>query len=165
MATAKSVFITRDSAEQAVRMALPMITPAVERKDPQFGDSGFFHLVVMDPALPPGSCAFEEAILYEHSVGDREKWDADYAAFARAKAKVAWQSGMDSAAVQALRPWTLGADDTTLWGSVCLDGIVVGASGMQACWDEAFSGAVAMCLRSLAKSQAEQARKEGRLFL
>lgn len=163
--TAKSVFITRDSAEQAVRMALPMIEKAVQAKDPRVGDSGFFHLVVMDPSLPPGACAFEEAILYEYSVGDREKWDADYAAFARAKTKIAWQSGMDSCAVQALQPWRLGSGDTTLWGSVTLDGIVVGASGMQACYDEAFAGAVAMCLRALAKSQADEARAEKRLFL
>ena len=163
--SAKSMFITRDTAEQAVRMALPMIVAAVDGKDPNVGDSGFFHLVVMDPLQAPGSCAFEEAILYEYSVGDREKWDADYAAFARAKTKVAWQSGMDSSAAQALRPWTLSAGDTTLWGSVCVDGIVVGASGMQPMFDEAFAGAVAMCLRALAKSQAEHARAAGRLFL
>lgn len=163
--TAKSVFITRDIAEQAVRMALPMIETAVAAKDPKLGDSGFFHIVVMDPSLPPGTCAFEEAILYEHSVGDREKWDADYAAFARAKTRIAWQCGMDSCAVQALQPWRLASGDTTLWGSVALDGIVVGASGMQACIDEAFSGAVAMCLRALAKAEADGARAEKRLFL
>jgi hypothetical protein len=153
--TNKSVFINRDIAAQAVRTALPMIAEAVDKKDPAVGDSGFFHLVVMDPSRPPGSCHFEEAILYEYSVGDREKWDADYAAFARAKAKVAWQAGMDSCAAQALR----------LWGSAVVDGIVVGASGLQAWYDEAFAGAVAMCLRALAKGQAEAARKEGRLFL
>lgn len=163
--TSKSVFLNRDIAEQAVRLALPMISQAVDRKDPAVGDSGFFHLVVMDPARAPGSCHFEEAILYEYSVGDREKWDADYAAFARAKAKVAWQAGMDSCAAQAFRPWLLEAGDTTLWGSAVVDGIVVGASGLQAWYDEAFAGAVAMCLRALAKGQAEAARKEGRLFL
>ncbi len=163
--TASSGFIDRESARQAVQMALPMIASAVERKDPELGDSGFFHLVVMDPARTPGSCTFEEAILYEYSVGDREQWDADYAAFARAKAKVAWQSGMDSCAAQALRPWLLQEGDTTLWGSVCLDGIVVGASGMQAAYDEAFAGAVAMCLRAHAKARAQSLRAQGRLFV
>lgn len=158
-----SVFITQETAQAAVNMVMPMIIEAM--KDREVGDSGFFYLVVMDPAARPGHAAFEDAILYEHAVGDREQWDADYAAFARAKAKVAWEAGMDSAAVQALRPWALSADDTTLWGSVCVDGIVVGASGLQAWYDEAFAGAVAMCLRAMAKAQAEKARAERRLFL
>lgn len=163
MGLANSVFITRDTAEAAVKMVLPMITEAM--KDKEVGDSGFFYLVVMNPAASPGKCSFDEAILYEHAVGDREKWDADYGAFARAKAKVAWESGMDSAAVQALRPWVLGSGDTTLWGSVFVDGIVVGASGLQAWYDEAFAGAVAMCLRAMAKAGVEGARANGRLFL
>lgn len=159
----RSVFITRETAEAAVRMTLPMIHEAM--KDREVGDSGFFYLVVMDPSASPGNCRFEEAILYEHAVGDREKWDADYGAFARAKAKVAWESGMDSSAVQALRPWALKPGDTTLWGSVAIDGIVVGASGLQAWYDEAFAGAVALCLRAMAKAQADKARADRRLFL
>ena len=152
--TAKSVFITRDTAEQAVRMALPMIEKAVAAKDPKLGDSGFFHIVVMDPSLPPGSCAFEEAILYEYSVGDRTQWDADYAAYARAKARLAWQHGMSTHALQALRPHVLRAGDTNLWGSAVLDGIVIGVSGALPFYDEAFAHVVAACLRAIAKQAA-----------
>src|SRR5690606_8060378 len=137
-------FLTREKAEAAVRMTLPMISEAM--KNPAVGDSGFFYLVVMNPLARPGTCTFEQAILYEHSIGDRAKWDADYAGFARAKAKVAWESGIDSHAVQALRPWMLNSGDTTLWGSVVVDGIVVAGSGLQAWYDEAFAGAVAMCI-------------------
>ena len=158
-----SAFLTREKAEAAVRLTLPMITEAMKIRE--VGDSGFFYLVVMNPVARPGYCSFEESILYEHAIGDRAKWDADYAAFARAKTKVAWESGIDSHAVQALRPWDLSAGDTTLWGSVVLDGIVVGASGLQAWYDEAFAGAVAMCLRAMVKAEAEQARRGGTLFL
>lgn len=158
-----SALLTSARAEAAVRMVLPMITEAM--KTPQVGDSGFFYLVVMDPAARPGDCAFEQAILFEHAIGDPEYWDADYRAFARAKTRLAWENQMDSHAVQALRPWTLAAGHTTLWGSVALDGIVVGASGLQPWADEAFAGAVAMCLRGLVKAAADEARAKGVLFL
>lgn len=158
-----SCFIDRTCAEAAVRMSLPMIEAAM--KDPEVGDSGFMFIVVMNPAATPDRSGFEQAILYEHAIGDREQWDADYARFARAKARVAWRSGMDSHRVQALSPWTLERGDTTLWGSVAIDGIVVGASGLQAWYDEAFAGAIAMCMRAMAKAAADKARRQGRLFL
>jgi hypothetical protein len=118
----------------------------------------------MDPVRAPDNASFEEAILYEHAVGDREKWDADYAGFARAKAKVAWRTGLDSHLVQELRPQLLRAGDTVLWGSAVVDGIVVGVSGANPWYDEAFAGTVAMCLRAIAKADAITQRRQA-LFL
>ena len=123
--------IDRTDAEHAVAMALPLIDRCM--RDPAYGDSGFLHIVVMDPHAAPG-VPFEQAILHEHSVGDRSRWDADYAAFARAKAK---------------ESWTKRADNPK--GAVFLDGIVVGASGAFETFDQAYSGVVAMCLRALAR--------------
>lgn len=162
MATAGSYFINRHAAEKAVCLALPMIQEAMKHKE--VGESGFLYIVVMDPLLGPTTCSFEEAILYEHAIGDREKWDADYAAFARAKARVAWRTGLDSHLVQELRPHLLAERDTVLWGSVVVDGIVVGVSGANAWYDEAFAGTVAMCLRAVAKAAVVEERKKG-LFL
>ncbi|MGV3656025.1 MAG: hypothetical protein ACO1N5_17625, partial [Noviherbaspirillum sp.] len=71
---------------------------------------------------------------------------------------------LDAHAVQALRPWMLKARDTVLWGAVELDGIVVGCSGANPWYDEAFAGTVAMCLRAIAKARIEEARNNG-LFL
>jgi hypothetical protein len=156
MARLGSYFIDRDSAEKAVRMSLPLITEAMKQKE--VGESGFLYLVIMDPVLTPANSSFEEAILYEYSVGDESKWDADYAGFARAKARVAWKNGMDSHAVQELHPHLLSAGDTLLWGSVAVDGIIVGASGANPWYDEAFAGAVAMCLRAIAKAKASAER-------
>lgn len=162
MPSAGSYFIDRAAAEKAVAMSLPLIHEAMKHKE--VGESGFLYLVVMDPLRGPADSSFEEAILYEHAVGDRERWDADYAAFARAKALVAWRTGMDGHMVQELRPHLLAARDTVLWGSVVVDGIVVGCSGANAWYDEAFAGTVAMCLRALAK--AGIAEERGRhLFL
>jgi hypothetical protein len=157
-----SYFIDRQAAEAAVEMSLPLIHEAMKRKE--VGESGFLYLVVMDPLLTSSNSTFEEAILYEYSVGDRSKWDADYAAFARAKALVAWRTGMDGHMVQALRPHLLTAEDTVLWGSVVVDGIVVSSSGANAWYDEAFAGTVAMCLRAIAKAGVTAARAKS-LFL
>lgn len=157
-----SCLLGRDAAERAVAMALPMIRTAIDNRSA--GESGFFYLVVMKPGSSPASSSFEDAILYEHAVGDRERWDADYRGFALAKARIAWRTGIDSHIVQEQRPYLLEAGDTVLWGSVAMDGIVVAASGADAWYDEAFAGAVALCLRAEAK--AAIARERGRtLFL
>jgi hypothetical protein len=153
-----SLLLDRAAAASAVAMALPMIGSAIDNKSA--GESGFFYLVVMKPGSSPASSSFEEAILYEHAVGDRSKWDADYRSFAVAKARVAWRTGMDSHVVQEQRPYLLEAGDTLLWGSVALDGIVVAASGADPWYDEAFAGAVALCLRAQAKAAAARARSQ-----
>jgi hypothetical protein len=127
--------IDRALAERAVAMALPLIESAM--RDPGFGDSGFLHVVIMDPDANGEETPFEQAILHEHSVGDRAKWDADYAAFARGKAR---------------ESWTRRADNPK--GAVCVDGIVVGASGAFEPFDQAYAGAVAMCLRALARHRS-----------
>jgi hypothetical protein len=149
-----SHYVDRLLAQRAVDLCLPLIDRAM--REPQYGDSGFLHIVVMDPGLTPADCGFEQAILHEHSVGDRGKWDADYAMYARAKAAIAWKYRDDSHKVQSARPHLLHGGDTTLWGSVCLDGIVVGASGAFPAFDEMYSSIVASCLRALAKHAAQQ---------
>ncbi|MFT3859512.1 MAG: hypothetical protein QM742_19090 [Aquabacterium sp.] len=132
-------------------MALRMIEPAC--RDPQVCGAGFLHIVVMTPGLTPQNALFEEAILHEHSLGDRTQWDADYAAFARAKARLSWETGVDGSIVQALQPHRLKSGDTLLWGAVCLDGIVVGVSGAYPWYDEAFATAIAANLRALCKAR------------
>ena len=157
-----SCLLDRGAAERAVAMALPMIRTAIENRSA--GESGFFYLVVMQPGSSPADSSFEDAILYEHAVGDRERWDADYRGFALAKARIAWRTGIDSHIVQEQRPYLLEAGDTVLWGSVAMDGIVVAASGADAWYDEAFAGAVALCLRAEAKAAMARARGKS-LFL
>jgi hypothetical protein len=51
-----------------------------------------------------------------------------------------------------------------LWGSAVVDGIVVGVSGANPWYDEAFAGTVAMCLRAIAKADAIAQRRQA-LFL
>jgi hypothetical protein len=157
-----SCLADRFAAQRALAMALPMIEPLM--RDNTVVGSGFLHIVVMDPGREPHEATFEEAVLLEHSVGDRSRWDADYAAFARAKARLSWRLGQGSHALQATAPHRLRAGDTVLAGSAWLDGIVVGVSGAHPHYDEAFATCIAACLRAVAKQRWLDATAEGRLF-
>jgi hypothetical protein len=121
--------------------------------DPEVCGSGFLYIVVMDPGLSPIAATFAEAVLLEHAIGNPAAWDADYAGFARAKARLSWQENRDSHQVQCARSHALRRGDSCLWGSVCLDGIVVGVSGAHPWFDEAFATAIAANLRAIAKQR------------
>lgn len=156
-----SHYATREAARRAVDMALPLIHNAMQ--DKRVGDSGFLHIVIMNPLSNPLLHEFNASILYEHSVGNPDNWDADYGKFARAKTLLQWRTGLNSHIVQERHPHLLQAGDTTLWGSACVDGIVVGASGTHPWYDEAFCGIVAYCLKAVVQSDARAAGHE--LFL
>ncbi|HDR9040642.1 TPA: hypothetical protein QDA96_001285 [Burkholderia vietnamiensis] len=148
-----SAFADRQAADAAVELLLPTLSAALQSDF--VGDSGCLHIVIMDPAIGPRDAAFEDAILYEFSLPDPKDWDADYRAYARAKARLSWETGRDGHVVQALEPYRLRAGDTNLWGAVAQHGIVVGVSGAQPWFDEAFAGCIAHCLRAVAKHRAQ----------
>jgi hypothetical protein len=154
-----SYFADADAARQAIAMALPMIETAMT--DPEVCGSGFLYIVVMDPARRPSDCDFADAVLYEHAIGDRSGWDADYAGFARGKARVTWLHGLGSHEIQAGRSHLLRQGDSVLWGSVNLDGIVVGVSGAHPWFDEAFATAIAANIRAIAKQRHAKALAAG----
>jgi len=150
-----SLYANASAACRALEASLPSITRAMA--DPAVCGSGFLYIVILDPALGPGDCPFEDAILLEHAIGDRSRWDADYAGFARAKAALSWRTGRDGQGVQNGLAHRLREGDTLLWGGVCLDGITVGVSGAEAWWDEAFATTIAAHLRAIAKGTHAQA--------
>ena len=154
----RSHYADAGAARQAIAMALPMLERAVE--DRSVVGSGFLCVVVLDPGVRHGEVPFDDAVLAEHCIGDRSRWDADYAAFARAKAALSWRHACDSQSVQASRAHALGEGDSLLWGSVWLDGIVVGVSGAFPWFDEAFALAVAANLRAIAKQRQAAALEE-----
>lgn len=154
-----SYYVDVETAARAVSMATPLIEHC--RHDKTVVGSGFLYLVVMNPGLRPLDASFENAVLYEHAFGDPEQWDADYAAFARAKAKLCWTHGIDSYRLQTDLPHLLKPGDPTLWGSTCLDGIFVAASGAFPWFDEVFAGTVALFIRALAKQRHAQDMERG----
>ena len=147
-----SYFANESAARQAVQLALPMLEQGV--CDSAVGESGFLYIVIMDPVLDPRFSEFEQAILYEYSIGDRSQWDADYAAFARDKARVCWRTGLDGHTVRHILPHLLQKSDCGIWGGVSIDGIVVGVSGANPWYDEAFAATVAHCLKAVCKGRA-----------
>lgn len=150
--------VTAALAQEALDKVLPMMEAAV--RDPDVCGTGFLSVVILDPAHGWPRAEFSDALLLEHHIGDQARWDADYGAFARAKAKLSWQSGQDSRAVQA-SPHRLRQGDSLLWGAVNFDGIVVGVSGAEPWYDEAFALAVAAMLRSLALREHVRLIKRG----
>jgi hypothetical protein len=139
--------------------ALTALTPAIAAQlaVPEVSGLGVLHVIVLDPAQPSGDGATEPRVLYEHSIGDRDRWDVDYADYARRKAHLAWRHRMDGRRLLMLEPHRLLADDSALWGSVWLDGLVVAASGAFPIWDECFSLMVAAQLRARAWEAASLA--------
>lgn len=156
-----SYLVTRELAEQAVRLALPMLSSAMESREA--GASGFLYIVIMRPGLKPAHCSFEEAILYEHAVGDPDAWDADYGAFARDKAELSWKTGLDGSVLQQFKPHLLTEGDTLLSGGIVYDDIVVAVSGADPWYDEAFAVTVAGLIKALAKKAVAQ--RSGKLAL
>jgi hypothetical protein len=154
-----SCFANVDAARRAVEMTLPMIAAAIV--DREICGAGFLHIVVMDPALPPGRSDFDSAVLYEHAVGDRQRWDADYAVYARAKARLSWRLQRDTHAVAAQMPQALTDGESLLAGGVCIDGITVAVSGAEAAFDIAFASAIAVNLRALAAHALAKALAHG----
>jgi hypothetical protein len=143
-----SRFLTPELAQAALAALTPAI--AAQLAAPEVSGLGVRLIVVLDPAQPPGGGVTEPRILHEHSIGDRDRWDVDYADYARRKARLAWRHGMDGRRLLMLEPHRLQADDCLLWGSVWLDGLVVAASGAFPIWDECFSLMVAAQLRARA---------------
>jgi len=140
----------RGAAARALELIRPMLEAAV--RDTRVGESGVLHVVVMDPLQTPANADFLDAILYEESVGrDPASWDADYAAFAREKAELSWRTGLDGHAVCTVAAHLLLPGDAARWGSVWHDGIIVGVSGAQPWYDEAFAGAVAHAFKAVLK--------------
>ena len=144
--------VSRFLTPEVAQAALAALTPAIAAQlaAPEVSGLGVLHLVVLDPAQPPAGDVTEPRILHEHSIGDRDRWDVDYADYARRKARLAWRHGMDGRRLLMLEPHRLQADDSLLWGSVWLDGLVVAASGAFPIWDECFSLMVAAQLRARA---------------
>ena len=76
--TSRSRFADAAAAQAAVERALPSIEAAL--REAAVSGLGVLPLVVMDPAAPPSRSSFDGAVLHEHSVGERARWDVDYAA-------------------------------------------------------------------------------------
>ncbi len=161
--SAASVVIDTQSARRALAFALPAIVAALD--DPRVSGTACLSIVVLDPACAPSNDDAEPRVLLEYAVG-RERWGADYAAFARAKACRAWRtgacrSGQNEAWLPRRGVATLHASESQLRGSAVLDGIVVAVSGARPCYDDGIALTVAAWLRAVALERQHEVRAAG----
>jgi hypothetical protein len=128
-----------DALARRVARALDALEPAFLRviADPAASFEHALHVVVMDPAAAPARTSFEDAILVERSFGEPDRWQADYAHYARAKARVAWREGVTTSTLVEDAPARLRRGDLVVAGAVCRHGLVAAASGAQPWYDEA----------------------------
>jgi hypothetical protein len=144
--SAEAVHDTRAAAratgvERIVEHALDALAPMLERllADRSVSGESAMHVVVMDPAADPRTTSFEDAILAERSFGDSDRWEADYAWYARAKTRLAWREQMTLRTLYAEHADRLQPDDIRVEGAVRDGNWIVGASGAQAWYDHAIA--------------------------
>ena len=141
------------AAERSLDALAPVLAMLVA--DPSVSAERAMHVVVMDPAANPDTASFDAAILCERSFGEPARWEADYAWYARAKARVAWREHASLRDLLARHPERLRDGDIRVEGAVCADGWVVAASGAQPWYDHA----IATCTIALIGAALRHARE------
>ena len=132
-------FLTRRIAKQAVDTWLGSFSVFVKER----GKQGL-HIVILKPSaqyIPGQKELRQNQILYEVSL-NKAAWKpgSDLKKFARAKALLSLRTGMNSRAVP---KHMFISGDIKFGGSVCHNGIIVGASGVKSHQDETIAFAVA----------------------
>lgn len=123
-----------------MRRGFDALAPLLEKllADPAVSAEHAMHVVVMNPGADP--CApFDDAILAERSFGEPARWEADYAAYARAKTQLAWREQTSLRMLFAEHPERLRDDDIRVEGAVRQGHWIVGASGAQPWYDHAIA--------------------------
>jgi hypothetical protein len=126
--------------EQGFDTLAPMLSQLLA--DPAISGESAMYLVVMDP-LADRSVAFGDAILRERAFGDVARWHADYAWYAREKARVAWREQTSLRTLLMRHPERLRPDDIRVEGAVRSGRWTVGASGAQPHYDHAIASMAA----------------------
>jgi hypothetical protein len=146
-----------------VARALDALAPCIAAMIADEAVSGehAMHIVVMDPAARGNRVPFESAILAERSVGDRAAWKADYAHYARAKARLAWREGASTADIVDDAPARLVRGDLVVEGAVCRHGWIVAASGAHPWYDTAFATMAIELVNATLRHAVADARTRG----
>lgn len=119
------------------------------------------HVVVMDPESAREGVPFEAAILVERSIGEPSRWQADYAHYARAKARLAWRERATTRDIVDTMPVRLRQGDLVVEGAVCRHGLIVAASGAQPWYDAAFAAMAIELVNAHLRDAVAQARDRG----
>ena len=137
---------------EAVTRAFETVRPAIEEAlRSGLTNRGFLNVVVAmlpDFSAAPSEGSFEDSCLLVTAIGDTQGMEPRFRRMALSKAEQTVRTGRPTAerAPHQLRP-----GDTTSWGSVVLDGIVVACCGVQSHYDEMFSMWIAAAIKAEAK--------------
>lgn len=142
----------KNIAETAISLLLPSISKLLLEKAKRTD----MHIVVMDPTQKPWEVSFEDAILLEKSLSDKNQWEHPYDQFARAKARQAWRDGRANFKKHLLAPATLTTGDIVHYGSFEYQGVIVAASGVEPWFDVLVSGWVALAIQQLAQDEYQK---------
>jgi hypothetical protein len=137
------------SHKQLAIDAVELVTPAIERLFDRTNRKEL-HIVIMDPTKKPWESSFEDAILYQSSLGNPEQWTIPFDQLARKKAHQAWREGCANMNLQTLHPTSLHQGDVLFYGSFVYGNIVVACSGVEQWFDMLVSGWIAVAIEQLA---------------
>lgn len=131
-------------AKDAVELVQPSINRLFERTNRKE-----LHIVVMNPHLKPWESKFNDAILYETSLGSPESWTVPFNLLAHKKAEQAWRESTSNVQLQQLHPSALREEDVLFYGSFVYGNIVVACSGVEQWYDMLISSWIALAIEQL----------------
>ena len=131
-------------AQQAIELVKPSITTLFGRTNRQV-----LHIVIMDPRIKPWEADFNDAILYQESIGETTTWEHPFDEFARNKAEQAWRNTQPNIVAQTMHPSSLKEGDLPFYGTFVYGNIVVATSGVEQWFDMLVSGGVALAFEQL----------------
>ncbi|MBL0786404.1 MULTISPECIES: hypothetical protein [Enterobacteriaceae] len=138
-------------AVDAVNLTMPSIEKLFQRTNRKE-----LHIVVMDPRIKPWESSFNEAILYEVSLGTPQEWTIPFADFARNKAHQAWRNSLHNIYNQTIKTSSLRENDLLFYGSFVHGDIVVACSGVEQWYDMLVSGWVAVAFEQLCSAEYQK---------
>ncbi|OCH16027.1 hypothetical protein A6E05_17420 [Aliivibrio sp. 1S165] len=142
-----------------IKDAINLVSPSIQNL---FGrtNRNQLHIVVMDPRVKPWESNFEDAILYEHTIGQPEEWIIPFDQFSRNKAKQAWRNQRANIQNQTAQTASLKEDDLLFYGSFVHGDIVVACSGVEQWFDMLVSGWVAVTFEQLCLAEYQRCKAE-----
>lgn len=153
-------FLTKELAIIAVNTALNAVLNDLWLTKRMGGTD--CHIVILVPGMEDARATdypdwpnypLSPVLLYEHSVGDPEKWILDFKSIAMCKALQIWT---DRNFGSGPLPHLLFPSDTPFWGGVKREGIVVACSGFKQWFDRMVASMIADMLIALARHGYEE---------
>ncbi|WP_070971266.1 hypothetical protein [Vibrio sonorensis] len=145
----------RSIASDAVKLVRPSIDQLFTITNRQQ-----LHIVIMNPCLKPWEASFEQAVLYQTSIGNPSEWTIPFDEYALEKAKQAWRDNKPNIVKQVIHPSSLCQSDLLFYGSFVYGDIVVACSGVEQWFDMLISGWIAVAFEQLSIHEYQHQKKQ-----